>query len=62
MSDPRELTLYVVAIRETDKSLNLIGPFWHENAALAFSADLATHEIESEVIPVTDRDKWLQIV
>lgn len=49
--------MYVVVIREKDDSLNIVGPFWHANAAEEFRATLAL-ETASTVESVTDREKF----
>lgn len=49
--------MFVVVIREVTGTLNIIGPFWHRNAAEVFRASLAA-ETESTIESVTDREKF----
>lgn len=49
--------MYVVIIREKDGTLNVVGPFWHPNAAEEFRAALAK-DTPSEIAGVTDREKF----
>lgn len=49
--------MFVVIIREKDDSLNVIGPFWHEEAARAFLGRLP-EETKATVYPATDREKF----
>lgn len=49
--------MWVVLIHEQDGSHNLIGPFWHRDAADLFVRDYV-HNPDVLVCEVTDRDKW----
>lgn len=49
--------MHVVVIREKDGSLNVVGPFWHENEATRFY-DSLPDDTNAEITPVTDREKF----
>lgn len=49
--------MHVVIIHEKDGTLNVVGPFWHRNAADEFVSSL-TVESKTTIASVTDREKF----
>lgn len=50
--------MYVVVIREQNDELNVVGPFWHKNAAEEFVNESLAPEPVSTIESVTDREKF----